>query len=66
MITGKRLARIPSRDHRLTGQKVGERDIGRIAIVAVGQDEIGGPLESCIREDVFDQHAFPLGVELRP
>ena len=41
MIAGKWLARITEGDHRFPGKQIRQRDVCRIIIVAVRQDEIG-------------------------
>ena len=66
MIAGKRLARIVEGDHRFPGKQIRQRDVCRIIIVAVRQDEIGGPIEPCICKDVFDEYALPGGIQLGP
>ena len=66
MIAWKWLALVVQSDHRLPRQHVGQRNIRRIPVVAMRQDEVGWPLNPCCRKDVLDEHALPCSIELGP
>lgn len=66
MIAGKWLARITEGDHRFPGKQIRQRDVCRIIIVAVRQDEIGRPIKLCICKDVFNEYTLPNGIQFGP